>query len=157
MESQHLQGCSPRLCQLRTNGLSPRASTERTCRMLVYGPNKLSSLPSTEGGFTSTASMVASGRETRYGPVDRSAVVLWIVSGALFLRNSGSVHHCWWLRERLLYTVRVRYIWSTAIHGPSVEILWRVGRVFPYRVYIDSNHRDSQIWVTACSWQSSRS
>jgi hypothetical protein len=94
MESQHLQGCSLHLCQLRTDGLSPRASTERTDRLLVYGPNKLSSLPSTEGGFTSTASMDASGRETRYGPADRSAVMLWIVSGALFLRNSGSVHRC---------------------------------------------------------------
>jgi hypothetical protein len=25
-----------------------------------------------------------------------------------------------------------------------------VYQVFPYRVYIDSNHRDSRIYVTAC-------
>jgi hypothetical protein len=25
--------------------------------------------------------------------------------------------------------------------------MWRINRVFPYRVYIDSNRRDSQIWV----------
>jgi hypothetical protein len=32
-----------------------------------------------------------------------------------------------------------------------------VGRVFPCRVYIDSNRRDSQIWVSACSWLPSSS
>jgi hypothetical protein len=31
----------------------------------------------------------------------------------------------------------------------------RVGQVFPCRVYIDSSHCDSQIWVTACSRLSS--
>jgi hypothetical protein len=39
----------------------------------------------------------------------------------------------------------VRYIWSRVIRGPSVESMWRVGRVFPYKVYIDSNHCDSRI------------
>jgi hypothetical protein len=62
--------------------------------MVVYEPSKPSRLLSKEDGFTPTASMVASGRETRYGPVDRSAVVLWIVLGALFLESSGSVHRC---------------------------------------------------------------
>jgi hypothetical protein len=86
VESQHLQGCSPSLCQLRTDGLAPRVSIERTYRMLVYGFSRPSSLPSIDDGFTPTASMVASGRETRYGPADRSAIVLWIMSGALFSR-----------------------------------------------------------------------
>jgi hypothetical protein len=54
----------------------PRASVECTNRMLVYGPSKPSGLSSTEGGFTPTTSMVASGRETGYGPTDRSVVVL---------------------------------------------------------------------------------
>jgi hypothetical protein len=40
-----------------------------------------------------------------------------------------------------------RYVWSRAIRILSVESVWRVGRVFPYRVYIDSN--------IACLWQSS--
>jgi hypothetical protein len=52
--------------------------------MLVYEP---SSLPSTEGGSTSTALMVASGRETGYEPMNRSAIMLWIGSGALFSRE----------------------------------------------------------------------
>jgi hypothetical protein len=71
-----------------------RESVEHIDRVLVYGPSKPSSLPSTEGGFTPTASMVTSGRETRYEPANRPAVVLSIVSGALFLRSSDSVHCC---------------------------------------------------------------
>jgi hypothetical protein len=35
VESRRLQGCSPRLCQLSTYGLAPRASIERTDRMPV--------------------------------------------------------------------------------------------------------------------------
>jgi hypothetical protein len=62
--------------------------------MLVYGPSKPSSLSSIEGTFTPTISMAALGKETGYGPMDQSAVVLWIVSGALFLRSSDSVHRC---------------------------------------------------------------
>jgi hypothetical protein len=30
----------------------------------------------------------------KVGPTDRSAVVLWIVLGALFLRSSSSIHRC---------------------------------------------------------------
>jgi hypothetical protein len=39
----------------------------------------------------------------------------------------------------------------------SGKRMLRVGRVFPCRVYINSNRRDSRIWVTACLWQSSHS
>jgi hypothetical protein len=50
-------------------------------------------------------------------------------------------------RERLLYIDHVRYVWSWTICELSMECVWHVGRVFPYRVYIDSNRRDSQIRV----------
>jgi hypothetical protein len=36
-------------------------------------------------------------------------------------------------------------VWSGTIHESSVESMWRVDRVFPCRVYIDSNRRGSQI------------
>jgi hypothetical protein len=36
-------------------------------------------------------------------------------------------------------------VWSRTIHELSVESMWHVDRVLPYRVYIDSNRRDSQI------------
>jgi hypothetical protein len=34
---------------------------------------------------------------------------------------------------------------SRTIRESSVESVWRVDQVFPCRVYIDSNHRDSEI------------
>jgi hypothetical protein len=36
-------------------------------------------------------------------------------------------------------------VWFGTIHESSMESVWRVDRVFPCRVYIDSNHRDSRI------------
>jgi hypothetical protein len=36
-------------------------------------------------------------------------------------------------------------VWSATIRESSVESVWHVDRVFPCRVYIDSNHRDSRI------------
>jgi hypothetical protein len=50
-----------------------------------------------------------------------------------------------WTSERLLYTDRVRYVWSRAIHRPSMESGWCVDHVFPYKVYIHSNHHNS--WI----------
>jgi hypothetical protein len=47
--------------------------------------------------------------------------------------------------ERLLYVDHVRYVWLMVIHRSSMEYMWRVSRVFPCRVYIDSNCRDSRI------------
>jgi hypothetical protein len=125
--------------------------------MLVYEPSKPSSLPSTDVWLCLHCFIGWLGREIRNGHTDRSAGVLWIASGALFLGSSGPDQLCWWLRERLLYVDHVRYIWSRVIRGPSMESVWRVGRGFPYRVYINSNCRDSQIWVTTCLLQSARS
>jgi hypothetical protein len=62
-----------------------------------------------------------------------------------FLGSSDSVQLCRQLHEILLYMNSVRYVWSMAIHGLSVESVWRVGWIPPYMVYIDSNHRDSRI------------
>jgi hypothetical protein len=96
-------------------------------------------------------------RETEYGPADRSADVLWIVSRALFLGSSDSVWLCRWLVKGY----HVRGPSAGSVHWAYVD--WcgkctcRIGRVFPYRVYIESNRRDSQIWVTTCSWLPSSS
>jgi hypothetical protein len=64
MESRHLQGCSPCLSRLRTDGLTP-ASKYWTYRSHAgaYVPSKPSNLPSTEGGFTPTISMAGSGEK----------------------------------------------------------------------------------------------
>jgi hypothetical protein len=135
VESWHLQGCSPRLSRLRIDGLAPAS------KYWTYWSHA-----GVYGGF---------GREAGYGPMDHSAG-LRVVSGALLLGSSESIQICWRLCERLLYVDHMKYVWSWTIRGLSVESVWRVGRVFPCKVYINSNRHDSRIWVTACLWQSSR-
>jgi hypothetical protein len=131
-------------------GWPPRASVECTDHILVYGPSKPSSRPSIGGWLCPHCFIGWLGRETRYRPVDRSADMLWIVSRAFFLRSSGSAQLCWWLCKRLLYVDHMRHVWSGTIRGLSEGCVWRVGRISPCMVYIDSNHRDSRIWVTIC-------
>jgi hypothetical protein len=70
----------------------------------------------------------------------RPADVLWIMSRAIFLRSSGSVHRCWQLHKRLLCVDYVRYIWSGTIHRLSVGYVWRVGQISPAEY--------TSIWIT---------
>jgi hypothetical protein len=44
-------------------------------------------------------SIVVSGRETRWGPMDRSTGVLGMLSGAMFLGSSDSIQDCWQLAK----------------------------------------------------------
>jgi hypothetical protein len=151
VESRHLQGCNPHLCRLRTDGLAS------TSKYWIYRSH---------AGVMGLVSLVAYcrqmfgflhyfigwlRRETRDGPTDRSADMLWIVSRALFLRSSDSVQLCWWLVKGC----RVWGLPTWSIHQAYVDChgkrMCHVDWVFPCRVYIDSNHCDSQIWVTAYS------
>jgi hypothetical protein len=85
---------SLRLCRLRTEGLVPvgkystyRSHTEDMCLVrLVAGCQQNLSFPRYLIG--------SYGREAGYGPMDQMVVELWIVSGALLLRGSGSVQIC---------------------------------------------------------------
>jgi hypothetical protein len=157
VESRHLQGCSPRLCRLRTDVLAPaskywayrsHASVMGLVSLVDSCQQKLDFSPLLHWLFWERSWVWTRG-SVKHCVVD--------CVGSPSSRGSGSIQICWWLRERLLYVNHVRYVWSRAICGPSVENVWRIGRVFPCRVYIDSNHSDSRIWVTTCSWQSSRS
>jgi hypothetical protein len=89
MESWHLQGYSPRLCRLRTDGLPPH---EQVLNILIvcwwYEPSNTSSLPSIDVWLFPHCFIGWLGRETGYRLTSRSANVMWIVSGALF---SGAV------------------------------------------------------------------
>jgi hypothetical protein len=71
--------------------------------------------------------------------------VLWIVSEAIYLRSSEIHPNLSAAHKRLLYMDHVRYIWSRVIRRSSVENVWRVGKVFPCRMYTDLNLRDS--WI----------
>jgi hypothetical protein len=77
----------------------------------------------------------------------------WEVNlGTLFLGSSESIQ-LYWVGVK---GCRVRRPPARSVHQMYVD--WygkrtcRVDQVFPCRVYIDSNRRDSRIWVTACSW-----
>jgi hypothetical protein len=85
-----------------------------------YGSGKPCSRPSTEGWLYPHCFIGWLRRETRYGSTDRSAVILWIVSRALFLGSSGPAQLCWRQRKRLLCIDRVRYVWFGTICGLSV-------------------------------------
>jgi hypothetical protein len=111
-----------------------------------YGPGKPSSRSSIEDWLCPHCFYDCLGRETEYEPMDRSVGVLWIVSGALFL---GAVT----LLISIETTLNVATRWPREIH-----MIWdhtrteREMRVacwsgFPCRMYINSNHRDSWIWV----------
>jgi hypothetical protein len=100
--------------------------------------------------------------------LDFSPLLHWLFWERSWVRTHGSVSRravdcvgspssrgqwiCWWLHEKLLYVYRVRYVWSRAICGPSVESVWHVGCAFPYRVYIYLNRHNSRILVTAYLW-----
>jgi hypothetical protein len=157
MASRHLQGCSPRLCQLRTIRLAPM-SKYWTYRSHAGDMGLVSLVVGCQQELDFSPLLYrCCGREAGYGPAYRMAVVLWIVSGALLLGCSGSVQIYWWLHEMLLYVDHMRYVWLWTIRRLSVESVWHVCWVFPCRVYIDLNRRDSRIWVAACLWQSSHS
>jgi hypothetical protein len=70
-------------------------------------------------------------REAGYGPTDRLASVLWVGSGALLLRSSGSIQICQRLCGRLLCVDHMRYVWSGTILGLNVGCVWHVGWVSP--------------------------
>jgi hypothetical protein len=81
------------------------------------------------------------------GPTDHS-IVLGVVSGALFL-GSGRVRPTLLMAcERLLRTWTTHRKRTRGIRGLTWKRMCHVYRVFPCRVYIDSNHRDSRIYVT---------
>jgi hypothetical protein len=88
--------------------------------------------------------MAVLGEKLGGGPVDHSAG-LGVVPGALFLGSSRVHPTVWWLEKGC-------HVWG----APTGSIRWayvnwcgkrtcHVGQVFPCRVYIDSNCRDS--WI----------
>jgi hypothetical protein len=140
VENWHLQGCSLHLCRLRTDGLAPaskywiyRSHTGvmrpvSRCSCVTTWPKPLSPTPRLSRGMKMRRPKTSSGCRGMFHP-------------------RGD----YW---KVTYVDHVRCMVGT-LCGSNIEMVWRVDQVFPYRVYIDSNHRDSWIWVTACLRQSS--
>jgi hypothetical protein len=120
--SRHLQGCIPRLCRLRINGLAP-ASKYWMYRSHagVYGHSNPCSLLSTGAWLKCTASVVVLGEKLRWVPW----ATLWdweVESGALFLRSSASVQPYW----RVAKGCYTPITWDTYSLGPYADWAWDV-------------------------------
>jgi hypothetical protein len=114
-----------------------------------YGPGKPSSLLPTDVWLSPLLHWLARERTWVWTcESDGQCAVDYV--GSPFSREQWLYPTLSMTREGLLYVHHVRYVWSRAIRGPSVESMWRVGPVFSCRVYIDSNRRDTRIWVTTC-------
>jgi hypothetical protein len=144
---------SPRLCRLRTEGLVP-VSKYWTYRSHAgdMGPVSLVACHRQKLGLSLLLHWLAWKRNwvRTHGLVSRRAEPFF--SGAV-----GSVQIYRWLEKGYhvrglpVGSVRRTYVdW----HGKRT---CRVDQVFSCRVYINSNHCDSWIWVTACSWLPSSS
>jgi hypothetical protein len=118
--SRHLQGCSPHLHRLRTNGLAP------VSKYWMYRSHTGDMGPISQVACCRQMSDFLHcfigwlGRETRYGPTDQTIGVLWIVSGVIFW-SSDSVQLYWWL-------AKCCYMWTTCDtygRGPYVYRAWK--------------------------------
>jgi hypothetical protein len=144
VESQYLQGCSPHLCLLRTDGLAP-VSKYWTYRLHagVMGLVSWGSCATTWSKPLSPTPRLSWGRgnevtQDTAGPVCLRSPRLLSGVGACFVLVGTS--------ERLPTRI-TGDVWSWTIRESSVKSVWRVDRIFPYMVYIDSNRRESWIWV----------
>jgi hypothetical protein len=149
---------SPRLCRLRTEGLVPVSKYWMYWSHTgVYGPSKPSRWSSTEAWLKSTTSLVGLGEKLGTDPWIGQLACCGLCWEPCFSGAVGSIQIYWWLMKgchiRGLPVGSVRRVYADW-HGKRT---CHVDRVFPCRMYIDSNHRDSRIWVTACSWLPSSS
>jgi hypothetical protein len=89
------------------------------------------------------------GRETGYEPTDRLASVLWIMSGALFLRSNDSVQLC----RRLAKGCHIRGLPAGSVRRAYMSCWLSFCLQGVYRFELPRLSDMS----TACLWQSSRS
>jgi hypothetical protein len=148
---------SPRLCRLRTEGLVHMSKywTYRSHAGDISLVNLVVCYRQIFGFHYCFNGCV--GRETRWRTCGSLSWARGLCREPFFSVAVGFVQCCWWLVKGC----HVRGLPTGSVCGAYVD--WRgkrkchVYQVFPCRVYIDSNHRDSQIWVTACSWLPSSS
>jgi hypothetical protein len=137
---------SPRSCRLRTEGLVPM-SKYWTYRSHISDMRPVSLVAYCQQIFIFLHYFISwLRRETRYGPMDRSAGMLWIVSGALFweqwLCPTLSVTH-----ERLLRTGITRRKRTPDICGLAWEAYVSCWSGFP----VHGVHRFESSWLSDMS------
>jgi hypothetical protein len=140
----HLQGYSLRLCQLRTDELG-LVSKYWMYRSHDGDMSSVSwcSCDTTWPKHLSLTLRLSWGRGMRWpkttdGPVYLQSPRLLPGVGACFILMGTS---------EMSPMRTMGDVWSGTICESSMENMWHVDRIFPCRVYIDSNHRDARIWV----------
>jgi hypothetical protein len=101
VESWHLKGCSPRLCQLRTDGL-PLVSKYWTYRSHAGDMGPVSLVVGCRHRVILPPLLQWLARERKWirTRVSISRCVVDYVRSPFF-KSSVSIHRCWWLRKRL--------------------------------------------------------
>jgi hypothetical protein len=119
--SRHLQGHSPCLCWLRTDGLAP-ASKYWTYRSHTGDMGPVSLVACYRHMFDFLHCFIGwLEREHEYGPANRMADVLWIMLGALFLGSSDSIQLCRWLVKGCYMCT----MWDMCDLGPYADRAWK--------------------------------
>jgi hypothetical protein len=139
---------SPHLCWLRTEGSIPMSKYWMYRSHAVdYGPSKLSRWLPTNAWLCSHCFISWLRIETGHRPTDRSADVLWIVSGAFFLGSSGLAQLCWGLCKRLpcTWTARRKHTWG--VHGLAQKAYVLCWSGFP----LQGVHRFKSPWLSNMS------
>jgi hypothetical protein len=123
-----------------------------TCRR--YGPGMPNSRLSIEACLFPTALLAVMGEKLGTGlrtgqstccELGREPFFLGAVDFfSNLLTTTRKVAMCW--------PCEIRMVWDHMQNECGMRVVCWSG--FPYKVYIDLNRRDSQIWVTACLWPS---
>jgi hypothetical protein len=117
--SWHLQGCSPRLYWLKTDGLTlvSKYSTYRS-HAGIYGPSKPSSLSPTVAWLTPTASLVGLGEKLGTDPRVGQPVCFGLCLEPFFSGVVGSIQIC----RRLTKGCYMWIMWD--MYGPGPYADW---------------------------------
>jgi hypothetical protein len=89
--------------------------------------------------------MTVRGEKLGAKSIDQSANMLMIMSGVLFLMSSKVRLTLFGQCERLSCTGTGSRKHTSEVHGLAWKAYVSCVSCFPYRVYIDLNHRDSRI------------
>jgi hypothetical protein len=148
--SWDLQGGNPCMCQLRIDVLAPMSKYwTYWSHAGVMSPVSRCSLLTNRWLAFITALMAIRREKLGGGPTDWLASVWGIVSGALFLRSNKVHPTLLGQRERLPCMGTAHGKHTCCIRGLVKEAYVLCVSSFPCKVYIDLNHRDSWIWLTA--------
>jgi hypothetical protein len=119
---RHLEGCSPRLCRLSTDGLAP-ASKYWTYRShaSVYGPSKPSSWSPTGAWLTPTTSLVGSGEKLSTDPRVYQPTCCGLCREPFFSGVVGSIQIC----QRPINDCYMWTTWDMYGLGPYADWAWK--------------------------------